>query len=87
MADEDPEVLNALVRLVSNLDDPSALSDDEIVEAIRQARETRRIAQRRGAQELQRRGWSLRKIAAALGVHFTQPKRWMEDADQPTGED
>lgn len=88
-ADEEAEVLNALARLMSNMDDPSVLSPDEIVEAIRQARRTRRVAQRLGALELRRRGWSLRDIAAAVGVHYTQPKRWMEDDDpaDPAGED
>lgn len=77
-ANEDHEVLNALVRLMSNLDDPSVLTDEEIVEAIRQARENRTKAQTVGAAELRRRGWTLRRIADAVGVHFTQPKRWTE---------
>ncbi len=83
--DRDHEVLNALVRLMSNLDDPSGLTDEQLVEAIREAREIRRKALRSATIELQRRGWTARDIAGAVGVHFTQPGRWAK-AKEDDGE-
>lgn len=85
MADQDPEVIRALVRLMSHLDDMSELQDGEIVRAIREARESRTVAQQRGTAELRRRGWSYRRIAQELGVNQAQPFRWLQDEPQHPG--
>lgn len=79
MADsQNPEVLNALVRLMANLDDPSVLSDDELVKAAIDAREAKKIAEVTVATELSRRpGWTWRRIGAALGVNYTTAYGWV----------
>lgn len=81
MADPEPrpEVLSALVRLMSNLDDPSEMSDSEIVEAIQQARQSRKMVEGAGATELRRRGWTWEKMGEALGVDLSTPHRWVSD--------
>lgn len=78
MADhENPEVLNALVLLMSNLDDPSGLTDEQLVAAAREARETKKIAEVKVATELAARGWTWRRIGAALGVNYTTAYGWV----------
>lgn len=78
MADpQKPEVLSALVRLMKNLDDPTALDDDDLVAAAIEARETKKTAEVAVATELARRGWSWRRIGKALGVDHTTAYGWV----------
>ena len=76
MADQDPEVLSALVRLMLNKEDLSELTDEQVVQAMREGRESKEVAEVWGATELRRRGWTVDQIGKALGVHRAQPMRW-----------
>ncbi|MDN5918558.1 MAG: hypothetical protein L0I76_26245 [Pseudonocardia sp.] len=78
MADEHPEVLNALVRLMATLDDLSALDDDDLVRAVVEARETKKIAEGRVAAELRRRGWTWPRIGTAIGVDQSTAHGWAQ---------
>ena len=79
MADQTPEVLSALVRLMTNPDDLSGLTDEELVRAMREARESKKVAEVWGSDELRRRGWTVEQIGKALGVHRAQPMRWARE--------
>ena len=79
MADQTPEVMRALVRLMTNPEDLSDLTDEEVIQAMRQARKSKKFAEVHGADELRRRGWSDARIAKGLGVHRAQPKRWAQN--------
>jgi hypothetical protein len=78
MADRSPEAMTELARLMSNRDDLTGLTDEEVVKAIRDAREAKKVAETWGAAELKRRGWTVERIAQALGVHKAQPTRWAQ---------
>lgn len=81
MADpQNPEVLNALVLLMRNLHDPSVLTDEQLVAAAVDARETKRSAETAVAAELAGRGWSWRQIGQALAVHHSTAYGWVRDA-------
>lgn len=81
MADsENPEVLNALVRLMKTLDDPSVLTETELVAAAKEARETKKTAELAVAVELAKRGWSWRRIGTELSVDHTTAYGWARDA-------
>lgn len=90
MADsqEHPEEPNALVRLMTAGFDPSGMSDDELIAAAIEARETKKQAELAAATELARRGWSWRRIGKALGVDHTTPYGWVREAGKlPQGTD
>lgn len=72
-----PEVLNALVLLMQNLDNPSVLTDEQLVAAAIDARETKKTAEVTVATELARRGWSWRRIGKALGVDHATAYLWV----------
>lgn len=74
---DDPKVLSALVDLLSSPDDPSSLSDEQLVEAVRQARTARKTAERAAAAELSRRSWSWARIGEAMGVDPSTAYRWV----------
>lgn len=76
----DPEVLSALVRLMANLDNPSTLSEGELIEAAAEARATKKTADLTVATELASRGWSWRQVGAALGVDHSTAYGWVRDA-------
>lgn len=82
MADsrENPEALNALVRLMQNLDDPSGLTDDQLVRAAAEAKEAKKLAELAAATELACRGWSWRKIGDHLAVNYSTAYGWVRDA-------
>lgn len=63
---------------MSHLDDPSALSDEQLVEAVRQARETKKVAEGRVAAELRRRGWTWPAIGKAIGVDQSTAHGWAQ---------
>lgn len=77
--DEEP---NALVRLMTAGYDPTGLSDEELVRAAIEARETKKRAELSAATELAARGWSWRRIGKALGVDHTTAYGWVRDANQ-----
>ena len=87
MADRDPEVLSALVRLMLNKGDLSELTDEEVVEAMREGRKSKEVAEGLGATELRRRGWTVDQIGKALGVHRAQPTRWTQKHLSKQGQD
>lgn len=79
MADDNtPGALNALVLLMANLDDPSKLSDQQLVEAVIEARETKKIAEGKAAAELRRRGWTWPQIGKAIGVDQSTAHGWAQ---------
>lgn len=78
MADQTPKVMSELVRLMTNRDDLSGLTDDEVIKAIRDARQAKKVAETWGSEELRRRGWTVEQIGKALGVHKAQPTRWVQ---------
>ena len=71
---------NALVRLMAAGYDPSGLSDDELIAAAVEARETKKRAELTAAVELARRSWSWRRIGKGLGVDHTTAYGWVRDA-------
>lgn len=73
----DPKVLSALAELLSSRDDPTAMTDDRLVNAVREAREARKEAERVAAAELSRRGWSWAKIGKSMGVDPSTAYRWV----------
>lgn len=77
---QNPEVLNALVLLMRNLDDPSVLTDEQLVAAAVDARETKKTAETKVAAVLAGRGWSWRQIGKALDVHHSTAYGWVRDA-------
>lgn len=78
MSEPDPNPLDALVRLMQNLDDPSELSDDELVRAVVRARETKKRAEGTAAAELRRRGWTWPAIGRAIGVDQSTAHGWAQ---------
>lgn len=70
--------IDALARLMTNLDDPSGLSDTDLVQAVVQARETKKIAEGRVAAELRRRGWTWPAIGKAIGVDQSTAHGWAQ---------
>lgn len=94
MADQDPGEMSALVRLMLNRDDLSGLTDDEVIQAMREgaeaavrSHEAKRVSEIWGAAELESRGWKPSKIARALGVHRAQPRRWVQEHPSYKGGD
>lgn len=84
MADQqrpyDPEEPNALVRLMNAEYDGTWLTDDELIAAAIEARETKKQAELAASVELARREWSWRRIGKALGVDHTTCYGWVRDA-------
>lgn len=78
MAEGTPEVLNALVLLMTNLDNPEVLSEEELVEAVIEARETKKKAEGVAAAELRRRGWTWPRIGKAIGVDPSTAHGWAQ---------
>lgn len=74
------EETNALVRLMTADYDPGGLTDDELVAAARDARETKKRAELAVAVELMYRGWSWRAIGSALLVDHSTAYGWVRDA-------
>ena len=72
----EPEVLSALVRLMSTTADLSNVTDAQLVEAARTAHESRRVAEGKAASELHARGWTWEKIGEAIGVDLSTAYRW-----------
>lgn len=54
------------------------LSDDQLIESVRSARQARKDAEGRAAVELHRRGWTWEKIGAVLGVSQSTAYRWAQ---------
>lgn len=77
MADPTPEVTNALVRLMTSGDDLSAMSDDELVNALLALRERKKL-EGSAAAELHRRDWTWPRIAGLLGVDQSTVHRWAQ---------
>jgi hypothetical protein len=50
---------------MANVEPPSVLSEDELIAAAAEARETKKTAELTAAPELARRGWSWRRIGKA----------------------
>lgn len=84
MADQqqlyDPEESNALVRLMNAGYDATWMTDDELIAAAIEARETKKQAELAASVELARRDWSWRRIGKALGVDHTTCYGWVRDA-------
>lgn len=77
MADLNPEVMNALVRLMN---DEIAMADQDdatIVKHMRIGRYGRKLVGE-GAAELHRRGWTWPRIAAEFGVDQSTAHRWAQ---------
>lgn len=83
MADRTPEVMSNLVRILTTPDDLADLTPEEVIAAMRAGREAKKNAERWGAAELRRRGWTVEQIGEALGVHKSQPSRWLSARDEP----
>lgn len=77
MADLTPEVLHALVRLMSDEIKMSDLDDATIVSNMRIGRAGRQLVGE-GAAELHRRGWTWPRIAAEFGVDQSTAHRWAQ---------
>lgn len=82
---------NALVKLMRQLDDPSGLSEDELLRAVSNVREMRFTVEEVAAKDLQRRGWSTRDIGERLGLDHKTIQAWLRRADarqedHPNGE-
>lgn len=77
MADLNQEVLDALVRLMSDELKMSELKDDVIVQNMRIGRAGRKLVGE-GAAELHRRGWTWPRIAAEFGVDQSTAHRWAQ---------
>lgn len=77
MADLTPEVIDALVRLMSNDIAMSELPDETIVGNMKIGRAGRRLVGE-GAAELHRRGWTWPRIAAEFGVDQSTAHRWAQ---------
>lgn len=75
VADLNPEVMNALVRLMS--DEMSGLDEATIVEGMRALRAGRKLIGE-GAAELYRRGWTWPRIAAEFKVDQSTAHRWAQ---------
>lgn len=82
MADLNPEVINALVRLMSNQSDLDELDDDALVVVGRTAKEGQALAGAIAAK-LSRRGWTYARIAEAWGVHESTAYRWAQPYVEP----
>ena len=77
MADLTQEVLDALVRLMNDEIQMSALDDATIVSNMRIGRGGRKLVGE-GAAELHRRGWTWPRIAAEFGVDQSTAHRWAQ---------
>ncbi len=78
MTDEQP-TLPWLVRLMSSGADLSELTEDQLVESVRSARQARKDAEGRASAELHRRGWTWERIGDALGVSQSTAHRWARE--------
>lgn len=70
--------IDALARLMTNLEDLSGLSDDDLVQAVVQARETKKIAEGKVAAELRGRRWTWPAIGKAIGVDPSTAHGWAQ---------
>jgi hypothetical protein len=71
--------MSRLVRLMSTgapLDD---LTDAQLIEAARSAKQARKDAEGRASWELHERGWTWEKIGQAFGVWQSTAHRWARD--------
>lgn len=75
MTDSQPE-LPWLVRLMTTGEPLSDLTPEQLIRAVRSARQARENAQERAANELHQRGWTWEKIGGALGVSQSTAFRW-----------
>lgn len=78
MADQNPEVLIALVRLMTNLEHPERLTAEQLVDAAVEARDTKKKAEGVAAAELRRRGWTWPRIGKAIGVDQSTAFGWAQ---------
>jgi hypothetical protein len=78
VADQNPEVLIALVRLMRNLENPELLTDQELVAAAVEARGAKKEAEGVAAAELRRRGWTWARIGDAIGVDQSTAFGWAQ---------
>ena len=70
--------MSALVRLMSSGDDLTGLTDEQLVEAVRDAREAKKVAEGRAAAELRHRGWTWPQIGKAIGVDPSTAHGWAQ---------
>jgi hypothetical protein len=73
-----PEVLSALVRVMASQGDLSDLTDEQLVDAVVQARDAKKVAEGRAAAELRRRKWTWPQIGAAIGVDQSTAHGWAQ---------
>lgn len=78
MTDQTPpeEPTNALVRLMNAGYDPTEMSEQDLIAALEEARDSKKRAERSIAAELSRRGRSWREIGKMLGVDHTTAYGW-----------
>jgi hypothetical protein len=55
------------------------LTDEQLVQAVREVRQARKDAEGRAAAELHRRGWTWERIGNALGVVQSTAHRWAQE--------
>lgn len=79
---EPDQTLPWLLRLMSSGDPLDDLSDSQIVQAGREAKQVQRAAQGRAAWTLHERGWIWEKIGEALGVAQSTAYRWADEWKQ-----
>jgi hypothetical protein len=77
VADLTPEVIDALVRLMTNEIDLDSLDDEALSVVGRTAKEGPALAGRVAAK-LNRRGWAFARIGEAYGVHESTAYRWAQ---------
>lgn len=78
MADLTPEVMNALVRLMSNEIDLDELDADSLSVIGKTAKEGPALAGRIAAKLNQRHGWTFARIGEVYGVHESTAYRWAQ---------
>jgi hypothetical protein len=78
VADRNPEMMSALVRLMENRDNPEVLSEDELVNAAIWGREVKKASEGIAAAELRRRGWTWPQIGKAIGVDQSTAFVWAQ---------
>lgn len=78
MAERIPGDMNALVRLMENLDHPENLTETQLVAAVVAARQNKKTAEGVVAAELRRRGWTWPQIGKAIGVDQSTAHGWAQ---------
>lgn len=83
MADLNPEVLNALVRVMNGELDIETLTDEELLSLAAATRpDVARSTLHRALVELNNRGKRFAQIADDLGVHEATAARWAKPPSQ-----